>query len=123
MPCNSRRKGSNGELEFARLLNDRFGPTAGARRSQQYMETAQSADITSNLPFHFEVKRCERLQFRDWWSQLQSEATNKIGVLAFRWNNGPWIVAMGVDDWCNVVRESDFFCTGCATKTETNNDN
>jgi hypothetical protein len=119
MPCNSRRKGSNGELEFARLLNDRFGPTAGARRSQQYMGTAQSADITSNLPFHFEVKRCERLQFRDWWSQLQSEATDKIGVLAFRWNNGPWIIAMGVDDWCDVVRESDFFCTTCATKTET----
>tara|TARA_R110000751_G_scaffold25843_1_gene69695 strand:+ start:31 stop:396 length:366 start_codon:yes stop_codon:yes gene_type:complete len=115
----SRKKGSNGELEFARLLNDRFGPTAGARRSQQYMGTAQSADITSNLPFHFEVKRCERLQFRDWWSQLQSEATDKIGVLAFRWNNGPWIIAMGVDDWCGLVRESEFCCANSASETKT----
>ena len=119
MSLQSRKKGSNGELEFARLLNDRFGPSVQARRSQQYMGTAQSADITSNLPFHFEVKRCERLQFRDWWSQLQSEAIDKIGVLAFRWNSGPWIIAMGVDDWCDVVRESEFCCTSSASKTKT----
>ena len=118
---NSRRKGKDGELEFARLLNDRFGPTAEARRSQQFMGTAQSADVTSNLPFHFEVKRCDKLMFRDWWSQLRSEATEKMGVLAFRWNNGPWIIAMDADDWCNVVRESDFFCTECTTTTETKN--
>tara|TARA_R100001463_G_scaffold9938_5_gene29585 strand:- start:666 stop:1001 length:336 start_codon:yes stop_codon:yes gene_type:complete len=111
MSVNSRSKGSRGELEFAKLLNDRFGPTTQARRSQQFMGTAQSADITSNLPFHFEVKRCERLQFRDWWSQLRSEATEKTGVLAFRWNGGPWIIAMDVDDWANLVRESD-----CITK-------
>jgi hypothetical protein len=107
--CNSRKKGSGGELEFARLLNDRFGPTAGARRSQQYMGAPQSADITSNLPFHFEVKRCQRLMFRDWWAQLRGEATEYMGVLAFRWNNGPWIIAMDADDWCDVVRESEFF--------------
>lgn len=64
-------------MEFAHLLNDRFGPTAQARRSQQFMGTAQSADVTSNLPFHFEVKRCDKLMFRDWWSQLRSEATEK----------------------------------------------
>ena len=116
--CNSRKKGSGGELEFARLLNDRFGPTVQARRSQQYMGTAQSADIPSNLPFHFEVKRCERLQFRDWWAQLRSEATKHMGVLAFRWNGGPWIVAMDADDWCAVVRESAFFCDERNIKTE-----
>ena len=119
--CNSRKKGSGGELEFARLLNDRFGPTVQARRSQQYMGTAQSADITSNLPFHIEVKRCERLQFRDWWAQLRSEATNHMGVLAFRWNGGPWIVAMDADDWCDVVRESDFFCDERAETNENKN--
>lgn len=123
MKLNSRKKGSSGELEFAKLLNDRFGPTAGARRSQQYMGTASSADITSNLPFHFEVKRCERLQFRDWWSQLQSESADRMGVLAFRWNHGPWIIAMGVDDWVELVRDSDFFCNECTTKTEINKNN
>ena len=119
MSLQSRKKGSSGELEFARLLNDRFGPTAQARRSQQYMGMAQSADITSNLPFHFEVKRCQRLQFRDWWSQLRSEATDKIGVLAFRWNSGPWIIAMDADDWCDVVRESEFCCANSASETKT----
>ena len=120
MKLNSRKKGSSGELEFARLLNDRFGPTVQARRSQQYMGTASSADITSNLPFHIEVKRCELLQIRDWWAQLRGEATEYMGVLAFRWNNGPWIIAMDADDWCDLVRESDFFCDERATKTETN---
>jgi hypothetical protein len=115
---NARKKGSGGELEFAKLLNDRFGGV-GARRSQQYMGAPQSADIVSDLPFHFEVKRCQRLQFRDWWAQLRGEATDKIGVLAFRWNNGPWIIAMDADDWCDVVRESDFFCELGTTKTET----
>jgi hypothetical protein len=93
---NSRNKGKVGEREFAALLREHG---FDARRGQQFSGSPDSPDvICPELHWiHFEVKRCERIEMRDWIVQAEADSQGKPWVISFRWNNGPWLFAGRMD--------------------------
>jgi hypothetical protein len=100
---NSREKGTVGEREFASLLREHG---FNARRGQQFSGGAESPDvICEELHWlHFEVKRCERIEMRDWVAQAEDDSKGKPWVITFRWNNGPWLYVGRMDLLFNFLR-------------------
>lgn len=99
---NSKRKGKAGELEFAhKLTNEGFA----ARRGQQFSGNPDAPDVVCDLPFHFEVKRVERLNILDAMVQAAADCGSKMPVVAHRRNHGQWMITMIADDWIKLVRE------------------
>ena len=99
----SRNKGRNGELEFARYLQELFDlPETPRRNLDQLRDDAQSDFIVE--PFIFEVKRTELLRFDGWWRQVTNAwARNKGGhmlerVVAFRQRYKPWAFLISADN-------------------------
>lgn len=86
---NSRRKGANGELNFAHFLKS-LGVTA--RRAQQYCGSNGDADVISSLPVHWEVKRTERLNLDKAISQAKKDSNGKDWAVAHRKNKGDWVI-------------------------------
>ncbi len=89
---NSRGKGSEGEREFARWLQEKleldFLPQRNLEQSR-----GGGADIIDVRPFLFEVKRCEVLAFRDWWLQVivaSKKTIESVPIVAYRQNKQPW---------------------------------
>lgn len=99
---NSNSKGKRGEREFANLLKDNG---YFARRSQQYQGTENSADITSELPFHFEVKRVEKLNLSKAMIQAISDSDDNLPVVAHRKNREDWLITMQFKDWIKLVKQ------------------
>ena len=93
MSALSRNKGKRGERELARLLTLNGHP---AHRGQQYSGSPDSPDvICESLPFHFEVKRCERLRLREAMQQAIADAgEGKTPVVAHRRNGGEWLAVL-----------------------------
>jgi hypothetical protein len=89
---NGRKKGSEGEREFARWLKEKldldFLPT---RNLDQVRDGG--ADIMTVPPFIFEVKRVEKISRRDWWLQVVTASRKfpeTVPVVAYRQNRQPW---------------------------------
>lgn len=97
MPLNSKRKGKVGELEAAKAIQEAFG--LPARRGVQYAGTPDSPDVVVDLPFHLEVKRCERLRLRKAVAQAEEESGDQqIPIVLHRWNGGPWLMILKLED-------------------------
>lgn len=101
---NSNSKGKKGELEFANLLKE-YG--FQARRSQQYKGTETSADITSELPYHFEVKRVEKLNIDKAIEQVVKDCGETTPVVAHRKNRKEWLITMRFEDWVELVKKKN----------------
>lgn len=95
---NSRRKGADGEREWAAYLR---GNGIDARRGQQFSGSPDSPDVVSDLDewFHAEVKRVEALRLHPAMEQAESDAGDgKVPYVAYRKNRKPWIVLMRAQD-------------------------
>jgi len=105
---NSRRKGVVGERELAkRLTSEGFD----ARRGRQFRGGPDSPDvICEDLPdIHWEVKRVERLHLENSLAQAVSEAPDgSVPVVAHRKNNAEWVAILRLDDFLQIVRESEY---------------
>lgn len=100
MTINSKQKGARGEREVAEILR-KYG--FEARRSAQYCgNTGDAADITTNLPYHIEVKHQETLQIDKWWEQATHDAKDKTPILVFRKNNQKWRVVMDFEKFLEL---------------------
>lgn len=108
----SREKGKRGEREWAEYLNLHV-PDANARRGQQFSGSPDSPDVVSDLPYHFEVKRVERLNINKAMRQAMEECGDLPPVVPHRCNRMPWLVTMLAEDW--IKRER---CT-CGKKKAT----
>lgn len=97
---NSRAKGAAGEREFANFLRS-YG--YDARRGQQY-NGLDGEDVVSELPYHFEVKRVERLNIYDAMEQSVRDAKDKVPVVAHRKNRKGWLITMRAEDWIKLVK-------------------
>lgn len=97
---NSNRKGKVGEREWAGKLKD-----AGwsARRGQQH-SGLEGEDVVSELPFHWEVKRVQRLQLTDAVDQAKRDTDWKAPVVAHRRNHEEWKVTMPADQFLDLLR-------------------
>ena len=88
---NSRQKGARGEREWRdRLIAHGYW----ARRGQQYCGSPDSPDVISSLPFHFEVKRVEKLNIQKATEQSEDECGENMPVVAHRKDRGQWLVTM-----------------------------
>lgn len=99
---NSRNKGAAGEREWANWL---CAEGYKARRGQQYSGNPDAPDVVCDLPFHFEVKRVERLNLLQAMIQATADCGPKMPVVAHRLNRGEWQVTMLASDWIKLVRE------------------
>jgi Holliday junction resolvase len=102
---NSRAKGANGERELAKKLRD-FG--FSARRGQQFSGGADSPDVVcEELPFHWEVKRVDRLNIEDAMQQSERDCGEfKIPIVAHRRNNEEWKVTIRLDEFLSLAARS-----------------
>lgn len=103
---NSKQKGSVGEREAAELLRSHG---FSCRRTQQYAGfTGDASDLTTELPFHFEVKRVEALNIDKAMSQAIRDSAEKLPpVVLHRKNRKDWLVTMRFEDWiCHVSKKS-----------------
>ena len=100
---NSKRKGKNGELEFAHFLQDHGYK---ARRTQQYSGTEGTSDVVGLPGHHIEVKRNERLNVYKAVEQAlrDSEGTGLIPIVAHRRNRGEWLITLRAEDYLQTVR-------------------
>lgn len=102
---NGKRKGKNGELEFARLCRDEG---FDARRTAQYCgKTGDAADVIGLPGVHVEVKRVERLNIDDAMAQARrdSQKSGRVPIVAHRKNNCEWLITMTAADWFEMFRE------------------
>ena len=102
MTINSKQKGSRNEREVAELIR-KYG--FDARRSAQYCgNTGDAADITSDLPYHIEVKHQERLEIDKWWEQAVHDSKGKEPLLVFRKNRQRWRVVMDFEHFLSLMK-------------------
>ncbi len=98
---NSITKGKIGEREFANWLKDRG---YFARRTKQYCGEEGDADLVTDLDYHFEVKRVERLDIHGAMEKAAAEAKDKTPVVVHRKNRKPWLVTMLAEDYFKEVK-------------------
>lgn len=99
---NSKQKGKRGELEFVKYLKEKG---YDARRGQQFKGTPDSPDIIcDSLPYHFEVKRTERLNVYDAMAQATRDAGDYMPVVVHKKNNSKWIAIMDIDDLFDLIK-------------------
>ena len=100
---NSRRKGKEGELQFASLLREHG---FDARRGQQFSGGADSPDVVSDALawLHVEVKRVQNLNLTDACVQAEGDCGGKPWIVAHRRNHAPWLITMRAETFFNFLR-------------------
>ena len=98
---NSKRKGNNGEREFAKLC--RF-EGYDVRRGQQY-NGLEGEDVVGLPGVHVEVKRVQRLNVDAAMLQSIADADGKVPIVAHRKNNCEWLVTLRLSDFFTICRE------------------
>jgi Holliday junction resolvase len=85
-----RQKGSRGERELAKLLNERFDLGA-SRNLTQTREGGEDINLNA-IGICIEVKRQEALSVNTWWKQISNAAAQAslMPVLAYRQNRKKW---------------------------------
>ena len=100
---NSKRKGSVGERELAKILSSHG--YSSSRNNQQYIGGLENPDIS--LPgIHIECKRTEKLRLYDAMTQAVHDSNGKsLPVVMTRKNHAPWLAIMRLDDWVVLYKE------------------
>ena len=98
---NSKRKGNQGEREFAKLC--RF-EGYDVRRGQQY-NGLEGEDVVGLPGVHVEVKRVQRLNVDAAILQSIADADGKVPIVAHRKNNCEWLVTLRLSDFFTIYRE------------------
>lgn len=100
---NSKRKGKNGELEWARFCRNHG---YDCRRTAQYCgNTGDASDVVGMPGIHQEVKRVERLCIEDAMAQAVHDSGGvSTPIVAHRKNGHEWLVTMRADDWFTLYR-------------------
>jgi hypothetical protein len=91
----SPRKGEDGELELVALY---------LARGYNAVRVRRKGDIAGVPGVHIEAKRCERLRI---WEALEQTLRDAdlldIAALHFRRSDGPWFVAIPLDDFLTLL--------------------
>lgn len=99
----SQRKGRAGELELARLLQDRGYPVEPGRA----VSFGGTPDLVGLPGIHIECKRVERLNVPEAMAQAIRDAEKFLDgapALFHRRNRCPWLVTMKLEDWLELYR-------------------
>lgn len=99
---NSKRKGVEGEREWAKFCREQG--FKDARRGQQY-SGIEGEDVVGLPGIHQEVKRVERLNVSDAIRQaIRDKEEEDIPIVAHRKNREEWLVTMTADDWFKLYK-------------------
>lgn len=92
---NSKRKGSTGERELAKILQ---GYGYDARRSVQYNGLQGEADVIGVSGIHIECKRCQQVRDEVFLQQAERDARKgNIPVVMYRRNHEQWKALLRLD--------------------------
>lgn len=105
MSINSKKKGSRGEREAAKVWNDLFNTRL--RRSQQFCGASDESDDLIGLDgFSFEVKRDERLNLYKAIEKTEDDAKDgAIPIVLHRKNKQRWLVTLFLEDLPDAVNQ------------------
>lgn len=111
MPVNSKRKGSDGENELAKILRGYGYPNV--RRSQQYCGgTEESADLVGLPNVFIECKRVQNLNLhqamRKAIDDCEKAGSDKLKAIFHRKNREQWLVTMTLEEWIQLYGLSDY---------------
>ena len=97
-------KGKTGELDWGKMVTKYTGQPA--RRGQQYSGSPDSPDVvTPTLPFHWEVKRTERLSIFKAMEQCVGDCgEGKVPVVAHRQNRKEWLCILRASDFLKLIK-------------------
>lgn len=103
---NSRRKGKDGELEWAKFLREHG---YDAHRGQQYKGGGDSPDVTGLPGIHQEVKRVEQFSLYTALDQSKRDAADaEIPIVIHRRNRKPWVVVMDAEDFLTMYEKASY---------------
>ena len=96
---NGKRKGSAGEREFARILQQ-HGYTAH-RNDQRFTGGLGRPDVSADElnEYHFEVKRVERLNVPEAMRQALRDCAGRVPAVVHRRSREPWLITLQLEDW------------------------
>jgi len=96
-----RNKGANAEREIVHILEEHGFK---ARRGQVF--NGEPDVICPSLPFHWEVKRQERISINEWRKQSVSACKeNEIPLVVFRRSREEWQVLISLSDLLPILKE------------------
>lgn len=99
---NSKRKGSAGERELAKILQE-YG--FDAHRGQQFKGGVDSPDVYGLPGIHIECKRVEHLNIHEAMAQAIRDSEGlKMPAVFHRRNRGGWLVTMRLEDWMEIYK-------------------
>ena len=95
MGASQRRKGQQGEREFARSLREQGGPFIARNLNQS---AVGGADFVTLEPWCIECKRQERMALGAWWVQAcEQTPAGYYPALAYRASRQPWRIVVPLD--------------------------
>lgn len=101
-----RQKGARLERTFAKLLRQYELDEKASRQVLSGGSWTAPTDIFTTLPYAFECKNQERLNFWDSWEQAKaSEQPFSPAVLVHTANHRPIMVSMEVETFLNLLKE------------------
>lgn len=103
MSINSKRKGTGGERELAKILQ---GYGYDTHRGQQFAGGYDSPDVYGLPGVHIECKRVERLNIEAAMHQSERDCEGKaIPSVFHRKNREEWLVTMRLTDFMEIYKE------------------
>ena len=103
---NSKRKGAQGEREWAAFLR---AAGINAIRGVQYQGSIDSPDVISDWDhfLHFEVKRTERFNAYNALEQAESDVagSNITPVVAHRSNKKEWLIVLKAENFIDIIQK------------------
>lgn len=94
---NSRSKGAAGERDLVNYFKEKHN--IEGKRNFQFRSGHDGADITLFDGVHIEVKRVERINLEDAFTQANDDKLETdIPVIIHRKNHKPWTVSFRLDD-------------------------
>ena len=103
MGASQRSKGQRGERELAGKLQELLGVEC-VRRLGQERDGGGDVEVGDVV---IECKRQERASLHAWLEQAERAATDgRMAAVAWRPSRRDWVVAMPLEDWARLMRES-----------------
>lgn len=107
-PEGKRQKGSRLERKFASLIRQKGLDKDARRRPLSGSEKMMRGygDMITSLPFSFECKHQEKMDFWGWWEQARGQGSyQRPPVLVHTANFRPVMVSMDADTFLNILKE------------------
>lgn len=103
-----RQKGGRLERKFAQMIRETGLDDKASRMPLSGASWALPTDIHTTLPFSFECKNQERMNFWDWWEQAKSqERPMRPAVLVHSSNFRPIMVSLEAKVFLDLLKEME----------------